>query len=101
MPVLDKKSRMISFRMSETEYLYAERCCPAHGVRSVSTFARNATIGVMRNPYLGRPQLTPENEELLLTLQHQVLCLRAELDRLAGLLGKASTPQPAASTLSQ
>ena len=101
MPVLDKKSRMISFRMSESEYLYAERCCPAHGVRSVSTFARNATLDLMRNPYPSRPQLTPDNEELLLTLQHQVLCLRAELDRISGLLGQASAPEPNTSTLSQ
>ena len=101
MPVLDKKSRMISFRLSESEYSNAERCCPAHGVRSVSTFARDATLGLMRNPYLGRPQLTPDNEEILLQLQHQVLCLRAELDRIAGLLGKASPPQQPASARSQ
>ncbi len=119
MPVLNKKTRMISFRLSESEYVCAQRCCPAHGVRSVSTLARNATIGILprvREPAERQPEAvgvrsdsptslaalpTAASTEILLQLQHQVLWLRAELDRITGLIGKPVAPVVAASSLPQ
>ncbi len=79
MSVLNKKDRMVSFRLSAAEYAAAEMCCPGKRVRSVSSLARAATLHFISE------QAVPEGD-ILLQLQHQVLCLRAEVDRISELV---------------
>lgn len=83
MAVLNKKNRMVSFRLSGVEYAAAQKSCSEHGVRSVSSLARDATLRV------AKPELTRSGTaeaEILLQLQHQVLWLRAEMDKLSSRL---------------
>lgn len=94
MPVLNKKTRMVSFRLSGVEYAAAERSCSQNGVRSVSSLARDATLRMARAERSASDRsasersasawslANPAESEILIQLQHQVLCLRAELDKL-------------------
>jgi hypothetical protein len=45
--VFNKKSRMISFRLTADEYTEAVNRCQQNGYRSVSALARTATLGVV------------------------------------------------------
>ena len=47
MAILDKKDRMISFRLSTAEYKLAERVCKTNGMRSVSMLAYFAPSGMI------------------------------------------------------
>jgi hypothetical protein len=47
MYVLNKKSRMVSFRLSPLEFSSAKEDCDRRGVRSVSGLARRALLGVI------------------------------------------------------
>ena len=89
MSVFHKKDRMVSFRLSGPEYALAELSCFKHGVRSVSSLARDAVLNLMNG---GKREYSAADAEILIQLQHQVLTLRAELDKLAGMV---YSPQPA------
>ena len=78
MSVINKKNRMVSFRLSGAEYAAAEKSCTQHGVRSVSSLARDATLRLTGSMNRGP---SGANGEILLDLQRQILDLRAELSR--------------------
>ena len=42
MAVLQRRSRLVTFRISDEEYLTLQRVCSKLGVRSISDFARSA-----------------------------------------------------------
>jgi hypothetical protein len=50
MPVLDRKSRMVSFRLSSAEYHAAVNTCHAQGFRSMSLYARSALLAFESSP---------------------------------------------------
>jgi hypothetical protein len=81
MTVLNKKSIMVSFRLSLAEYEAARRRCEESGVRSVSSLARTATLGLLPS-FLGKP---PENSKFEY-LEEQIYKLRGEIERLSGLI---------------
>jgi hypothetical protein len=83
MPVFNKKERMVSFRLSRAEYAAAEISCTRNGVRSVSSLARDAVLNL--SAAAPRPH-GPADLEILLQLQHQILTLRAEVDRLTSVV---------------
>jgi hypothetical protein len=74
---------MVSFRLSGAEYAAAEMSCQQHGVRSVSSLARDATLRAAR---AHREKILVSESEILLQLQHQILTLRTQLDQLSGLV---------------
>jgi hypothetical protein len=84
MSVLDKKDRMVSFRLSGSEYAAAEITCRQQGVRSVSSLARDATLKISR---AHRGNRLVSDPEILVLLQHQVRALRAQIDQIWGVLG--------------
>lgn len=47
MAVLGKKDRMVSFRLSNADYQAAERECKVNGVRTVSSLAHFALLGLL------------------------------------------------------
>lgn len=98
---------MVSFRLSGPEYAAAQRTCSQIGVRSVSSLARDATLRAACSERSGpqRPtaeQLVPDRSSvdrptpvfpdsaILIQLQHQMLCLRAELDKLTARIAVAA-----------
>jgi hypothetical protein len=78
MTMTERKSKMVSFRLSPEEYRQLRDACSAHGVRSVSELARSAMQGLISNHGSAIP--------LHLQLQHlrdRVTLLSCEIDRLS------------------
>jgi hypothetical protein len=99
MTVLNKKCRMISFRLTADEYTDAMNRCAQHGFRSVSALARTATLGVAS----GEAQKPAVNADEFLDMQDQIFRLRNDLDRISALLpcAPAETRGTAAAALQQ
>ncbi len=70
------KSRMVSFRLSEEEYLQFREACSVHGVRSLSELAR-----VAMQKMASHPKTTIDLQ--IQQLRDRVLSLSAELEGLA------------------
>ena len=87
MPVLKRRSRIVSFRLSQEEYDALKDTCLAEGARSISDFARSAACRLARNGNGSDETL----QAAVLTLQERVEELDRELKRLAHLL-EASQP---------
>ena len=85
MVVFKRKSRMISFRLSEEEYQYLRTVSESKGARSVSDYARDT---LFHNNQVGR-QRPPE-------LQARMVKLASMLDSLNREVQSLRTAQPAA-----
>ncbi len=68
----DRKTKMVSFRLSPEEYLRFREACTNHGVRSVSELARTAMQSLV------------SMEGIPVSLQDQVKELRDRLAQLSG-----------------
>ena len=80
---------MVSFRLSQPEYAAASLSCSQHGVRSVSSLARDAVLRLTNNTRHGLPST---EAEVLIHLQHQVLTLCAEIEKLKAAIQPAERP---------
>ena len=89
MSVLKRRSRMISFRISEDEYAGWKNLCINLGARSVSDMARDAVQRLITHT-------SPNNylETAVQDLQHKVEVLDSEVKRLDMVL---NTQKPARS----
>ena len=78
MSVLKRRSRMISFRVSEDEYIGLKNLCVNEGARSVSDIARDAVHRLITN------QSWPNNqiETVVQVLQGRIEALDVEVKRL-------------------
>ena len=79
MSVLKRRSRMISFRVSEDEYVGLKNLCVNHGARSVSDMARDAVHRLMTNHSWPTNQL----ESVVQILQVRIEALDTEVKRLS------------------
>ena len=75
MPVLKRRSRQISFRVSEGEYLHLKKLCVRKGERSLSDFIRNGVERLLRH------NQTPGLEEVPAATVDQLSRRIAELER--------------------
>jgi len=80
--VLKRKSKMISFRLSEEEYANLRSVCENEGVRSVSDFARDAVHRLVRK------QASSSIESVLQELVGRVDMLDRQVKRLALAVGE-------------
>jgi hypothetical protein len=80
MPILKRRSRMISFRLSEDEYTNLKRLCIDAGARSVSDLARDAVNRLMTKPHNGS---SPQFEYAVQALQTRLDAMDLELKRLS------------------
>jgi hypothetical protein len=78
MPVLDRKSRMVSFRLSSAEYQAAVNTCRTQGFRSMSLYARSALLAFESSPNACIPR-DAEMTEIRLRLEF----LTSEIQRIA------------------
>jgi len=81
MNLLNRKSKMISFRLSPGELLTLQDACAAHGVRSISELARTS----MQRLIAAEPERNHLVEEVR-DLRAQVRFMSAELDRIAAIV---------------
>ena len=88
MSVLKRRSRMISFRVSEDEYVGLKNLCVNEGARSVSDMARDAVHRLITS----HPWPNHQLETVVLVLQDRIEALDMEVKRL----GRALNGQPAA-----
>jgi hypothetical protein len=89
MRVLKRKSRMISFRVSEDEYAGLKSLCLNEGARSVSDMARDAVHRLVTKD-------TPSNNDQFETLVHLLKYRVEELNQEVKRLGLALYRQPPA-----
>jgi hypothetical protein len=91
MSVLKRRSRMISFRVSEDEYAGLKNLCVNEGARSVSDMARDAVHRLITNHSWPNNQAWPNNqlETVVQVLQGRIEALDLEVKRL----GKALNGQ--------
>lgn len=86
--VFNKKSRMISFRLTADEYTEAVNRCQQSGYRSVSTLARTATLGVVPNPGVKRDQ----EACIISDMRAKISELRTDLDLILTIVAGKSEP---------
>jgi hypothetical protein len=82
MSVFKRRTRIVSFRLSEDEYERLRGTCVSHGIRSISDFARFATQQWVDN----------DSEPVLVTIRElkgKVRELDLELRELAGKVPQA------------
>jgi len=91
MSVLKRRSRMISFRVSEDEYVGLKNLCVNEGARSVSDMARDAVHRLITNHSYPNNQAWPNHqlETVVQVLQGRIEALDLEVKRL----GKALNGQ--------
>ena len=85
MSVFNRRTRIISFRLSEQEYENLRGVCQSRGIRSISDLARLAAqeCAATNGDSLGDGSLVAG----LRQLQGQVVALDGEVKRLARVLG--------------
>lgn len=77
MAILKRRSKMVSFRLSEDEYANLRNLCEDHGARSVSDLARDAVHHLMQ-----RKQQAPV-EAALRALEGRLDSLDLQVQRLS------------------
>lgn len=80
------RSRLVSFRVSEQELEHLKSASALQGARCLSDFARNATLGSMRQspPVDGNQSI----DAALARFERRLSALEDGLERLAGALGQ-------------
>lgn len=78
MPVLDRKSRMVSFRLSSTEYEAAVNTCRTQGFRSMSLYARSALLAFESSP----DPYIPRDAEMI-EIRRRLEFLTSEIQKIA------------------
>ena len=91
MPVLKRRSRIVSFRLSQEEYDALKDTCIAQGARSISDFARSAACHLARN---GNGSPDEALQAAVRTLQARVEELDREVKRLAHALEPSQPATP-------
>jgi hypothetical protein len=91
MPILKRRTRIVSFRLSQKEYEALRDTCVAHGARSLSDFARSAACRLIDNGS-GSPDVTLDNK--IRTLQDRVDELDRQVKQLTHLFEFSATPVP-------
>jgi hypothetical protein len=86
MSVLKRRSRMISFRVSEDEYVGLKNLCVNEGARSVSDMARDAVQRLIAKRSPNHPL-----ETVVQVLQGKIEALDVEVKRLGKTLNGQKT----------
>ncbi len=78
MNMMDRKSKMVSFRLSPEEYRQLRDACITQGIRSVSELARTAMQGLM----VSTGEAVPLHLQIQ-ELRNRVTVLAEQIDHLA------------------
>ena len=96
MNMLKRRSRMVSFRLSEEEYEGLKHICITVGARSLSDIARDAVQRLLSN----NTESKIDGDEQLRALYERMDALDHEVKRLAGLVDHRETATLAADSAS-
>lgn len=75
---MELKCKIVSFRLSASEYSEAEQVCRAHGYSSLSLFARSAIMAFLSSPTNARTHESEINE-----LRERIDVIAAEVLRIS------------------
>ena len=75
---MEPKSRMVSFRLSASEYAQAEEACRAYGYRSIALYARSAILA-----FHSTASRSDAYENQIRQLRERVDTMASELVRLS------------------
>jgi hypothetical protein len=78
MAVLNRKSRMVSFRLSSGEYDAAVNTCRTQGFRSMSLYARSALLAFESSPNARIP-----HEAEIIEIRRRLEFLSSEIQKIA------------------
>lgn len=78
MAVLNRKSRMVSFRLSSGEYDAALNTCRTQGFRSMSLYARSALLAFESSPNARIP-----HEAEIIEIRRRLEFLSSEIQKIA------------------
>ena len=87
----EPKCRIVSFRLSASEFAEAEQISRAHGYRSLSVFARSAITAFLSTPTEAGPHKIEINE-----LRERIDVMAAELVRISEQIRGSQTSSQAA-----
>ncbi|MGA2186453.1 MAG: hypothetical protein ABSH47_25840 [Bryobacteraceae bacterium] len=82
---MEPKSKMVSFRLSPSEYAEAEEACRARGYRSIALYARCAILA-----FHSTASRSDAYEEQIRELRERVDTMAEELIRLSAHVGQAT-----------
>lgn len=82
MSVFKPRNRLVNFRLSNEEFERLKACCPMHGARSISDFARSSVLERLKSPPVD-PSGQPEQAT---HLDHKVTALETRVEQLVNLL---------------
>lgn len=86
MTLINKRSRMVSIRLSDDEFRKLHEVCATTGARSISDLARDAMHKLMANGVCHEREADGVCERLQ-SLDERVTQLQQEMTRLASLVG--------------
>ncbi len=89
MNALKRRSRMVSFRLSEEEYEGLKHVCMTAGARSLSDIARDAVQRLLGNA----TQNKADSDAQLGVLYQKLGALEAEVKRLAAVVGRPESAE--------
>lgn len=89
---MEPKSRMVSFRLSASEYAEAEEACRAYGYRSIALYARCAILA-----FHSTATRSDAYEEQIRQLRERIDTMATELIRLSAHVGQATKRETPAS----
>jgi hypothetical protein len=78
MPIIKRRTKIVSIRLLDEEYTQLKHLCEARGARSVSDLARDAMFGLMK------PAMSIEGK--VEDLDARLVALREEVTRLSRLV---------------
>ena len=87
MNALKRRSRMVSFRLSEEEYEGLKNVCMTAGARSLSDIARDAVQRLLGDA----TEKKADSDAQLRVLYQKLDALEAEVKRLAAVVGQPET----------
>lgn len=79
MTLFNKRSKMVSIRLSDDEFRRLREVCEATGARSISDLAREAMHRLVDMPHNGRAPMETRLEQL----DQKLTSLQVRLDKLA------------------
>ena len=89
MPVLSRRSKLVSFRISEEEYIELTQLCRDHRARSLSDLVRDTMRQVIADQS-HRAAPLPDSSTDMHTLRERLLQLEDEVRRLTHISRKAA-----------
>lgn len=97
MPVLKRRSRLVTFRVSDDEYQVLSKCCVHSGARSVAEFARLSVLQNVQAAFSAPGSLSGDLASVSRALSELDSSLGDARKRIRSVLGRVGNDEAARS----